>query len=78
VKAAAGNDSGIGEPEIEEIAIDQQAISEIGHRLQEFEQCLLGTWRRHSEVGVGHDHEGMAEHGAKDGVAPTGVQQYLS
>jgi hypothetical protein len=25
-------------------------------------------------VGIGHDHEGTAEHGAKDGVPPCPVQ----
>ena len=74
VKTASGYDSGIGEPEVEEIAVDQQAIAQGRHGVEELEENFLGSRRRHSKVGVGHDHEGVAEHGAKDGLPLTPVQ----
>src|SRR3954471_18679496 len=43
VKAASGDDPGVGKPEIEEIAVDQQTIAQPRHRVEELEQCLLGT-----------------------------------
>jgi hypothetical protein len=74
VESVSGDDSGIGEPEVEEIAVDQQAIAQRRHCVEELEKCFLGSRRRHSKVGVGHDHEGVAEHGAKDGLSPSAVQ----
>lgn len=74
VKAASGNHPGIGEPEIEEIAVDEQAVAQRRHGIEEVEQCPLDSRRRHSEVGIGHDYKGAAEHGAKDGLLPRRVQ----
>jgi len=74
VESAPGDDSRIGEPEIEQVAIDQQAVAKLGDRVEELEQCLLGPGWRHSQVGVGHDDEGTAEHGAKDGRTWSRVQ----
>ena len=74
MEAVSGYDSGVGEPEVEEIAVDQQAIAQRRHCVEELEERFLGSRRRHSKVGVGHDHEGVAEHGAKDGLPPSRVQ----
>jgi acyl-CoA thioester hydrolase len=68
MEAASGDYPGVGEPEVEQVAIDQKAVAQRGHRIEELEQCLLDPRRRHSEVGIGHDHKGAAEHGAKDGL----------
>jgi hypothetical protein len=59
--------TGVGEPEVEEIAVDEEAVAQAGHGFQKRQQPLLHGGRRHAEVGVGNDDEGMAEHGAKDG-----------
>ena len=67
VEAAAGNHAGVGEPEVEEVAVDEQAIAQGGNRLEKRQQRLLDGRRRYAEVGVGHDDERMAQHGAKDG-----------
>jgi acyl-CoA thioester hydrolase len=74
VEATPGYDPGVGEPEVEQIAIDEQAVAQRRHRVQELEKCFLDPGRRHSEVGIGHDHKGAAEHGAKDGLAFSPVQ----
>ena len=67
VKTTSRDYAGIGEPEIEQIAVDQQAIAQDGNGLEEFEQRLLDARRRHAKVGIGNDNEGVAQHGAKDG-----------
>ena len=74
MEPTAGDDPGVGEPEVEEIAVDEQAIAQFGDRIEELEQCFLGSRRRNAQMGVGHDHEGAAKHGAKDGVPPRPVQ----
>ena len=66
-EAAPRDDPAVGEPEVEEVAIDEQAVAQSGNRLEECEQRLLDGRRRHAEVGVGDDDESMAQHGAKDG-----------
>jgi hypothetical protein len=67
VKAPPGNHLGIGKPEVEEVAVDQQAVAQGGHGVEELEQRLPnGRWR-HSKVGIGDDNKGVAQHGAKDG-----------
>ena len=38
-----------------------------GHGVEKREQRLLDRGRRHAEVGIGDDDEGVAQHGAKDG-----------
>ena len=47
---------------------------EVGHGLEKRQQRLLDRRRRHAEMGVGHDDEGMAQHGAKDGPLRTARQ----
>jgi hypothetical protein len=51
------HDDRIGEPEIEEIAVDQKAISEGGHCLQELEEGLLDVGPGGPEMGVGEHYE---------------------
>ena len=67
VEAAARDDPAVGEPEVEQVAVDEQAIAQVGDRLEKRQQRLLDRGRRSAEVGVGHDDERMAQHGAKDG-----------
>jgi hypothetical protein len=67
MKPAAWYDAGIGEPEVEQISIDEQAIAELRHGIEKLEKCLFNRGRRHSKVGIGNDNEGVPEHGAKDG-----------
>ena len=68
MEATPRDHSRVGEPEVKQIAVDEQAIAQRRHGIEELEKCLLYSGRCHSEVGIGHDHEGAAEHGAKDGV----------
>jgi hypothetical protein len=65
VKAASGYDRGISEPEVEEVAVHEQAVTQGGDGLEEFKQRRFdGRWRN-AKVGVGDDYEGVAQHGAK-------------
>jgi hypothetical protein len=68
METASGNDSGIGEPEVEQIAVDEQAIAQSRHCVEKLEQCLLSLRWSGAEVSIRNDHERAAEHGAKDGV----------
>ena len=43
------------------------AIAQGGNRLEEGQQRGLDGGRGDAEVGVGHDDEGRARHGGKDG-----------
>lgn len=74
VEAAPGNDPGVREPEVEEITVDEQAVAQSRHGVEELQQCLLDVRRRHSEVGIGNDDESVAQHGAKDGPHLAGWQ----
>jgi hypothetical protein len=58
-------DAGVGEPEVEEIAIYQQAIAHRGAGPQKLQQHLLCGRRRHSQVGIGYDDEALAQHAAR-------------
>ncbi len=74
METASGNDAGIGKPEVEQIAVDEQAIAQCRHRVEKFEQCLLSLRWSGAEVSIRYDHEGTAQHGAKDGAPVPGVQ----
>ena len=74
VKAASGNHPAVGKPEVEQIAVDEEAVPQRRHRFEELQQRLLDRRRRHAEMGVGHDDERMAQHGAKDGSLPPAWQ----
>jgi acyl-CoA thioester hydrolase len=65
VEPAAWDDPRIGEPEIEEVAVDQKTIAELRYGLEKFEEGRLDCWQGHSEVGIRNNDEGLAEHGAK-------------
>jgi len=67
VKPAPRDHPGVGEPEIEQVAVDEKAIAQLRHGVKKVEEGLFDRGRRHSKVGVGDDNEGVAEHGAKDG-----------
>ena len=66
VKAAAGNDSRIGKPEVEQVAVDEETIPEVGDGVEKGEKPLLDGWGGRPEVRVGDDDQSAAEHGAKD------------
>jgi acyl-CoA thioester hydrolase len=78
VKSAARDDTGVSEPKIEEVAVDEQAIAERRDGVEKCEQPLLDDGGRRAEVGVGDDDETVSEdrarHGAKDGRAAMGEQ----
>ena len=67
VKPAPRDHPGVGEPEVEQVAVDEKAIAQLRHGVEKVEQCLFDRGRRHSKMGVGDDNESVAEHGAKDG-----------
>ncbi len=67
MEAAPRDDPRVRDPEVEQIAVDEQAVAEGRHCIEKLEQPLLDTRRCYSEVGIGHDHESAAKHGAKDG-----------
>jgi hypothetical protein len=67
MKPAPGDHPGVGEPEIEQVAVDEKAIAQLGHSVEKVEEGFFDRGRRHSKVGIGDDNEGVAEHGAKDG-----------
>jgi acyl-CoA thioester hydrolase len=75
VEAPPRDHRGIGEPEIEQVAVDQQAIAQRRHRIEKLEEGLLGPGRSDAEMGIGYDDEAEAKHGAKDGVLPRPVQR---
>ena len=64
---ASRNDPRVGEPEVEEIAVDQETVAQGGDGVEKGEERFLDGRGRHSEMGVGDDDQCMAEHGAKDG-----------
>jgi hypothetical protein len=65
MESLAGYDAGVGKPEVEEIAIYEQAIAHRGACPQKLQQHLLCGRRRHSQVGIGHDDEAVAQHAAR-------------
>src|SRR5688500_17796308 len=67
VEATPGDGAVVGEPEIEQIAVDEQAVAQGWDSVEEVEKCLLDRGRRHSQMGIGYDDESVAQHGAKDG-----------
>ena len=76
---APGNHPRVGEPEVEQVAVDEEAIPEVGDGVEKGEEGFLDGWGGRSEVRVGDDDQRVAEHGAKDrgfhppaatGVAP--------
>ena len=68
MEAPAGDHTGIGKPEIEEIAIDEKTIAQARDGIEEIEQRLLDSRRCGPEVGIGDDHKRIPQHGAKDGL----------
>jgi len=66
VKPAPPDHPGVGEPEIEQVAVDEKAVPQVGDRFQERQERLLDGGRRHAEMGIGDDDQRMAQHGAKD------------
>jgi hypothetical protein len=48
MKSSSGYDPRVGEPEIEEVSIDEQAVAQSRHGIEELEQRLLHAGRRHA------------------------------
>jgi hypothetical protein len=78
VEATPRDYPGVGEPEVEQIAVDEQAVAQPGAGAEKIEQRLLDGRGRHSKMGIGNDDECVAQHGAKVGGPgirpPVGVQ----
>ena len=55
----------VGEPELEQVAVDQQRVAQRGDGVQELEQRGFHRGRGVAEVGVGDDDEGVSQHGRK-------------
>ena len=70
VKATPRNHPAVGEPEVEQVPIDEQAVTQGGHHLQKFEETLFYLRWCYAEVGVGNDDKTLTQHGAKDGGLP--------
>ena len=68
MEAPAGDDTGVGKPEIEEIAVDEKTIPQARDGIEEIEKRLLDLRRRGPEVGIGDHHKRIPQHGAKDGL----------
>ena len=75
LKTAAGHDPGVAEPEIEEVAVDEQAVAQGRHVVQEGEERLFDGGWRHAEMGVGNDDESLPQHGGEDGSRPETPQR---
>jgi hypothetical protein len=52
MEAPPGNDPGVREPEVEEIAVDEQTIAQTGHGVEEREERLFHLRRRDTQMGV--------------------------
>ena len=65
-EAPPRDDSRVGKPEVEQVAVDEETIPEIGDGVEKSEKGLLDGWGCRSEMRVGDDDESAAKHGAKD------------
>ena len=70
VEPAPGDDPAVGEPEVEQVAVDEEAVPQLGDSVEKREERLLDRGWRHAQVGVGDDDQSVAQHGAKDNVTP--------
>ena len=61
--------SRVGKPEVEQVAVDEKAIAEVRHCLEELQEGRFDSWRGHPQVGIRDYNKAVAEHGAKDGAA---------
>jgi hypothetical protein len=43
-----GYHPGIGEPEVEQVTVDEKAIAQLRHSVEELEECLFDRGRRHT------------------------------
>ena len=55
----------IAEPEVEEVAVDEQRIAQVGHALQEAQEGVRHLLRGCTEVGIGDSDDGSSQHAAK-------------
>jgi acyl-CoA thioester hydrolase len=69
LEAVPGNNPAVGEPELEEISIDEQRVAQRRHGVEKVEQDCLGLPRRVSQVGVGDDDQSLW-HGPKHAGHP--------
>jgi hypothetical protein len=57
MEAATRNHAGISEPEIEEITVYEETISQTGDGFEEVQQGPLDCGWRRPQMGIGQDHE---------------------
>ena len=57
-----GNQPAVGEPEIEDVAVEEEAVAERGRALEKGEEGLLDLGRSGAHMGVGKDEEALTEH----------------
>ena len=55
----------VGEPELEQVAVDEQRVTQRGDGVEELEQSGFDRRWGVAEVGVGDDDEGLSQHGRK-------------
>jgi acyl-CoA thioester hydrolase len=60
--AVPRNDAAIGEPEIVDIASEQERVAERRHCVQEGKECVLPVGGGRIQVGVGNDDKAMSNH----------------
>ncbi len=65
--SGAGDGAPPGEPEVEEIPVDEEAIAEGGGLIQKVEEGGFHRIRNGAEMGVGKDDQLMSEHDTKIG-----------
>ena len=62
MKPDAGDQPAVGEPEIEDVAVEEEAVAERRRALEEGEEGLLDLGRGGAHMGVGQDEEALTEH----------------
>ena len=75
-KPTPGDYPAVGEPEIEQVTIDQETVTQRWDRLEKLEQRCLDIGRCSPQVSVRDNDESSTQHGAKDGLLlPLGPDQ---
>ena len=63
-----GDEALVGEPEIIDVAGQEQGIAKLRGGVEEGEEGFLVHRRFRAEMGIGNDDETLAIHGAKGGA----------
>ena len=59
-EAFSGDHPPVGEPEVEQVAVDQQRIAQRRCLVEELQERLFHGWRCDTQMGVGHDEKLVA------------------